>query len=407
MNRNIRLFFTASALNGIAQGIFMVVFNLYVLSLGIPTDVLGAILSASPFAQALGSIPVGFIMEKIGFRKIFFIVYGVSGVARLLQVATPNVWIMSLAAFVGGLALSGDFVVRLPFLAENTTPEQRTRAYSTSSIIYSMSMSVGALFAGYAPNLIERLTGWGLSDTYQFTLLLAGLIGLAAVLPCLGIHQAAHSGPARKISLAPYLWGMDHYTVQQAVVSLFVGISLGLTNPFMNLYFLYHLGATREYFGTVSALAIFPALIMTALGPLIAAKIGQVRAVTVLRSIIPFLWINMAVFANRWTGALSYWGGSALNTTAQPISFAFAMQAASQKAKSACSAWLNVTFWLGNAAAAPLAGAFMVQSNYRAPLFIAAAAILVAAVLNQAFFARREEAMLRQQMAPARVDVEV
>jgi len=306
--------------------------------LGIPPNVLGAILSASPFAQALGSIPVGFIMEKIGFRKIFLIVYGISGVARLIQIATPSVWVMSVAAFIGGLALAGDFVVRLPFLAANSTPEQRTRVYSTSSILYSISVSLGALFAGFGPNLIQNLSGWDISGTYQFTLLVSAMFSVSALIPCLGIRQPAESGPARKISLAPYLWGMDRFTIQQAVVSLFVGISLGLTTPFMNIYFLYHLGTTREFFGTVSALAILPALFATAMGPLISARIGQVRAVTVLRSIIPFLLINLAVFANRWGGTFSYWGTNALNTTAQPISFAFAMHAATQKAKSAASA---------------------------------------------------------------------
>lgn len=406
INRNIKLLFAASVLNGVAQGMFTVDFNLFVLSLGISPGVLGAILSANPAAQALGSIPVGFLMEKIGYRRILMIVYGVAGIARLAQVATPHVWVMSLAAFISGLALAGDFVVRLPFLAANSAPEDRPRMYATSSILYNASISLGALLAGYGPNLVQNLTGWDLSRTYQATLIGAALVAVCAFLPCLGIREPHAEGPPRKISLAPYLWGMDRYTVRQAVTSLFVGISLGLTTPFMNIYFLYHLGTNREFFGTVSALVIIPAMIATALGPLLSARVGQVRAVTLLRSIIPFLLVNLAVFPNRWGGTLSYWGTSALNTTAQPISFAFAMQAASKKAKSACSAWLNVTFWLGNAAAAPLAGAFMVQSNYRMPLFIAAGSILIAGVLNQIFFARMEESLKQQEILAQAVRVE-
>lgn len=406
MNRNIKLLFAASVLNGVAQGMFTVDFNLFVLSLGISPGVLGAILSANPATQALGSIPVGFLMEKIGYRRILIIVYGVAGIARLAQVATPHVWVMSLAAFIGGLALAGDFVVRLPFLAANSTSQDRPRMYATSSILYNASISLGALLAGYGPNLVQNITGWDLSRTYQATLIGAALVGVCAFLPCLGVREPHVEGPPRKISLAPYLWGMDRYTVRQAVTSLFVGISLGLTTPFMNIYFLYHLGTNREFFGTVSALVIIPAMIATALGPLLSARVGQVRAVTLLRSIIPFLLVNLAVFPNRWGGTLSYWGTSALNTTAQPISFAFAMQAASKKAKSACSAWLNVTFWLGNAAAAPLAGAFMVQSNYRMPLFIAAGSILIAGVLNQIFFARIEESMKQQELLAQAVRIE-
>src|SRR5512141_462292 len=91
MNRNCKLLFLGSTISGVSQGIFMVVFNLYILSLGILADVLGGFLIAGPFAQALGSIPMGFLMETIGFKKVFLIIYGVNGLARLLQVATTVV----------------------------------------------------------------------------------------------------------------------------------------------------------------------------------------------------------------------------------------------------------------------------------------------------------------------------
>ncbi len=73
-NRNVRLSFSANLLNGLSQGIFLVVFNLYILEMGISADVLGGILSASPLAQALGSIPIGFLAEVIGFRKVFVLI---------------------------------------------------------------------------------------------------------------------------------------------------------------------------------------------------------------------------------------------------------------------------------------------------------------------------------------------
>ena len=69
------------------------------------------------------------------------------------------------------------------------------------------------------------------------------------------------------------------------------------------------------------------------------------------------------------------------------------MLVAAPRAKSAASAWLNVTFWFSFGASAPLAGLFMAQSNYQAPLFIAAGAMLLAALVNEAFFHRIEVAL--------------
>src|SRR5512140_3084988 len=183
-NRNVRLLFLGSSLSGVASGIFAVVFNLYILGMGISPEVLGGILSAGPFAQAIGSIPMGFLMERIGFKKVFIIIYGVSALSRLLQIATTSVPIIALAAFVGGLAFAGDFVVRLPFLAATSAPEERNNIYSLSSILFSVSMAAGALFAGFAPNFIQGLAGGDLMAAYRITLLLAGLLSLAGVVPC-------------------------------------------------------------------------------------------------------------------------------------------------------------------------------------------------------------------------------
>ncbi|MEI6289267.1 MAG: MFS transporter [Chloroflexota bacterium] len=389
LNRECRLYFLGVTLSGISQGIFAVVFNLYILSLGISTETLGGILSVAPLAQMLGSIPVGFIMENIGYKKTFILVYAISGLSKILQVASPSTTVIAATAFIGGLAISGDFVVRLPFLVANTTPEERTKVFSFSSILFSITMAFGSLLAGYVPNLFTW-SGMDNKTAYQLLLFLAGILSLAGTLPILKLKAPPIPDIRHKITLAPYFFGMDRFTVQQAVVSLFVGISLGLTAPFMNIYFLFHLGVSRDFFGVISAVAIIPALLATALAPLLDKKAGSVRAVTILRFVIPIFIINFALTTAVWSGTISYWMMNAMNTAAQPLSFAFALWAASKSAKAATAAWLNVTFWLGMAVTAPIAGYFLDKSNFQTPLFMSAAAIIIAAICNDLFFKRIE-----------------
>jgi len=397
LNRNLRLLFIGSALSGISSGIFAVVFNLYILEIGISPEMLGGILSAGPFAQAIGSIPMAFLMERVGYKKVFVFIYGITTLGRFVQIATTNVPLMAAAAFGGGLAFAGDFVVRLPFMAANSAPEDRNKTYSTSSILYSVSMAAGALFAGYAPNFLRQFMGDHLAGGYQITLLLACVFALLGVLPFFFITEEKVKIGA-KISLAPYFWGMDRFTIQQAAVSLFVGIGFGLINPFMNIYYVYHLGTTREFFGVVSALVIFPAMAATLIAPMLANKIGSVRIVTIARVIIPGFVLTLAFTTNRWLGTFGYWGTSILMTMSQPLSFAFAMLVATPRTKPAASAWLNVTFWLGVGLSAPLAGTFMAQGNYQAPLMIASAAILMAGLVNDWFFRPIELSMQAKEI---------
>ncbi len=390
-NRNVRLCFLASMLSGIAQGAFAVIFNLYILALGIGPEVLGRILSAGPFAQAVGSIPIGFLAEIIGYRNAFGIIYGATGLSQIAQVASPYVLLIITAAFLGGLAFAGDFVVRLPFLAANSSEAERTHVFSLSSLIFSVSLSLGALLAGYGPNWLSSFTP-SLVVAYRYTLYAAGALTLLALLP-IALIKAQPVQVKRRISLYPYLWGMNRFTIQAAIASGFVGLAQGLVGPFLNLYFVYHLGTTREFFGNVTALALFPAVLAIALGPVIAVRLGKVRSVTVLRLLVPLSLLLMAWTTQPLLGTAGYWAYRALFMMSQPISFAFAMEAAERKAVVAASAWLNVTYWLGNAIAAPVTGIFLQRSDYATPFYMAAACAALGGLSNQVFFAAKENSL--------------
>ncbi|MBN1261594.1 MAG: MFS transporter [Anaerolineae bacterium] len=387
-NRNCWLLFAAITLNGIAQGIFLVIFNLYILSMGIGSDVLGAILSAAPFAQAIISIPISLLGEVIGFKRAFLLTFALSGVAKLVQAATPNVPLIALAAFVDGLALSGSFVIRLPFLAANTGTDARTRVFSVNSILFSLSLSLGSLFASFLPNLFQSLTP-NLTLAYRYTLYVAGGIALLAMLPTRALASTSVVTQKRP-QLRDYLWQANRLALQQGVVALFVGIGLGIVGPFMNLFFIYHLGTTREFYGAVSALAVIPAILGTLIIPRLATRArSPIGLITFMRMFIPVFLIGFALTANPWWGTFTFWGQNALFFMIQPIAFAFAMNVGDSEAP-VVSAWLNTAYWIGNAIAAPVTGAFFAQGDYRFPLYLASVAVIISGVFNQLFFAPLE-----------------
>lgn len=389
-NQNCQLNFATTILQGLGQGVYLLVFNLYILAVGIDADALGVILSAAPLAQAIGSIPIGMLAERIGFRKTFVIIYAVTGLARLLQASSDNITAIGGVAFFSGLALAGDFVVRIAFLAANSRPEERTQIYSFSSFLFSFSLAIGSLVAGFIPNLFLTHS-LDLALAYRYTLYVAGALTLLGVVPSLLVTEASQAADRHhRTGLAPYLWGMDHFTRQHGLISLFVGLTIGMTVPFMNIYFIYNLGSSREFFGVASALALAFTMVGTAVAPFVAARVGWVRSVTNLRLLVPVAILAFAFTSSQYFGAVAYLAQYVLIQMSQPLSFAFAMYFATVQARTAVSAWLNVTFWLGNALAAPITGHFLAMTDYRSPLLIAAVTIIVAAGLNRRFFNRLE-----------------
>ena len=299
-NRNIKLSLLATVLGGVAQGIFNVVFNLYILSMGITENVLGGILSAGPFAHAIASIPIGFLSELVGYKEIFVGIYAVAGIAALVQAGTTSVTLISAAAFVSGFVLTGNFVVRMPFLAANANDGGRAHVFSVDSLLFGFSAAFGALIAGYVPDFLLFLSP-DLTLRYRYTLYLAGALTFLGVIPSLMLRKSAPR-ERKKISLHPYLWGMDGFTVKTAVIELFIGLFIGLVGPFMNLYFIYRLGTTREFYGTIEALALLPVMIATALVPVVAKRLGTLRATIAVRALVPVATFVMALTTAPWLG---------------------------------------------------------------------------------------------------------
>jgi len=400
-NRNIRLLLIASIFGGIASGIIDINFNLYILSLGITPDSLGRILSAGPFAHVIASIPIGFLGEVLGYRTAFLIIYGVTGLSQIAQAATGNAPLIAAAGFVGGLAVSGNFVVRMPFLAINSSPAQRVHVFTVNSVLNGLMYALGSLLAGYMPNVLQRF-GLNLTLQYRYTLIFAGALTLLAVLPMLYLNASPIPTERRhKISLSPYLWRIERFTIESSAVELFIGLTLGLIVPFMNIFFIYNLGVTREYFSAVVALSVIPVTLMTIFGPLLASRFGRGRTITVSRYIIPISTLILALTANALIGTGALWTYRALFTMSQALWFAYAMDLASARSKMATSAWLEITFWLGQGMAALITGSLLARSNYSLPFYLSTAAALITALLTH--WIVRSKSPAKAQAAPMEV----
>jgi MFS family permease len=379
-SRNVRLLLLAAMLGYLAFGIFSVNFNLYIISLGITPDSLGNILSAAPFAAMLASIPLGFITEKVGYRKVFLFIYLFSGMGLLAQVATANVTIITIAAFITGLASSGNFVVRLPFLASNIGDSDRTFVFSIDAFIGGIMFAVGALLAGYLPNLFQMLTN-SIELSYRYTLFFSGLLTLLALIPVYLIVDNQHTLKTN-ISLSPYLWGVDKFLVKSALIEFILGFTHGLIVPFINIFFIFYLNTSREFYSWVEAITFIPIIAASLIGPILALRFGNIKTIIVSRFMIPAILLSFTLSVSRYIGTGSYLGYRAIFSMSQSLWFAFAMAVATSKSKVALSAWLQITFQLGVVLAAQITGNLLNQGNYRLPFILAATAAVASSLLT-------------------------
>ncbi len=104
------------------------------------------------------------------------------------------------------------------------------------------------------------------------------------------------------------------------------------------------------------------------------------------RLLMPLACLVMAVTLSPLLGAAAYWSLRAFFMMGQALWFAFSMETGDSQAKAATSAWLNITYWLGNAVTTPIVGLLIARSNYGAPFFLAVATGLAGSALTFFFF---------------------
>ncbi len=387
LDRNIRIYLLTTLLINLGFGVFQTDFNLYILSLGLSADFLGVVLSLTPFAQAIAAIPIGYMAEKIGYKRALLLVNLVVGTAYLLRVISPHPWLIMAASFLAGVMACGYFIIQLPFIS-HYAGNNREVAYSINSIVYYTSLSLGAMAGGFLPKLIAPLAA-DESTTFRFILVACSLIILAGTIPLFFLDQD-EPDKNRRISLSPYISSIDANTIKFAAIEMFVGLSFAFLMFFMNLIYINHYQASLQSYGLMNACLIIPMIAMLMIGPRLSRRFKNIRVILASRLLSAIFAFITGITTNALLGGSAYILFRSSLSLAQTLWFSFAVSVATRRSRMATSAWLEITFQIGLGIAAILGGKLVGAGAYSYLSFISAGVMLVAFILSLVFFAKAD-----------------
>ncbi len=396
LNRNIKLYLVSLLLLNLGFGMFSADFNLYILSLGMTPDFLGVILSLSPFTEALSSIPIGYVTEKIGFKRSLLIVNIVLGIAYFIQIITPYKILIMLGAVLIGLVIGGNFIIQLPFLS-HYTKDDRNQAFTMTMLVYYSAFALGGLIGGYLPSWLDGVVQ-STTIAYRIVLTISCLLILLGSLPTYFLDED-RPDQDRDISLEPYLKGIDANTVKFAFIEFFIGASLAFIAYFLNIIFIYYFNSTLELYGIMLTVLVIPTIFFLFLGPAIAEKFGNLRTVLISRVLTAFLAFFVVMTPNKYIGSGSYILYRSLLGFAQSLWFSFAISVATRRSRMATSVWLEITFQLGMGIAALVGGQLVANESYQILGIISALAMAACFVLTYAFFGKGYLTPLKKELA--------
>lgn len=386
LNRNIKIYLLTTALINLGFGVFQSDFNLYILTLGLTPEFLGVVLSLMPFAQALAAIPIGYLAEKIGYKRSIIMVNLVVGLAYLMRVISPAPWVILAGSFLAGVMACGYFIIQLPFLSHYSGKNENL-AFTVTSIVFYTANSIGALVGGYLPKLLTDRAVENLVSL-RLPLIGSGLIIIAGTIPLFFLNRDQPENSTH-VSLSPYLKGIDGTTVKFALVEMFIGTGFAFLLFFMNLFFVYHYHSNLEAFGLMNAVMILPMMAFLMIGPSLAKRYNNLPIIMASRFLSVFFAIIVGLTTNALIGGSAFIFFRSFLSLSQTLWFAYAVSIATKRSRMATSAWLEITFQIGLGAAALLGGRLVANDGYLALGLLSAASMAVSLVLTYLFFGRK------------------
>ncbi len=393
-SRNARLLLIRSPFSGLSGSLIRLLFNLYLLAVGFDMLFVAKFAAINWTCHGLSVIPSGILSDLFGRRRVFLLAYtgNLLTTTAIIFVTDPT-WLLVLAAVIG-LFEGGHAIVGPPFMVEQSRPDERVHLFSLNGGIQVGAASLGNLAAGMLPLLFATLFDIGPESAWaRRAALVCGLpIMLFSMIPIYLIREEW-----KPMNIRRWVEGIENYgrIGMLALTEGMVGLGLGFSAPFFNIFFDQNVKASTAQIGLIFALGSIMTAVVTLFIPIVVGRLGRVRTVTFVKLLgIPCLILLGMSHNIIWAGAfyivtILLIGGAFPNKgISDPIYTLFAMEVVKERERGTTNGIMHafVEFPMGIGAA--LAGPFMAVGDWHTPYMIGGGIFAVAFILYYLYFVR-------------------
>ena len=412
--RNARLYLISNALSGVTAGILLVLYNLYLVSLGYHTDFVGAVLFAGTIGAGLAIFPAGVCVDRFSGKVVLIGSSALIGLAGAGQILFRQPLPLFISAFVAGVGIAFLLVVNAPFLTVNSTPEERPHLFSMNISLGLVTLVLGEVLGGALPVwfrsmpwLMAPLPPWAASllagqpdpRSYQLALLFAGVIAAPSFIPLFmlragGVDEGRGRLRRPAHSIIPHLqapsWSLALTRLNillrtpfffLMLIYIFTGLGAGLFIPYFNIYFVQHLKASSSLFGLIDGGANAITALLTLVAPLLAKRLGRINTITLTRLVSIPLLLTIGLTGILPLAAFLYLFRQGSMDMSAGILQVYSMEAVSERYRGLANSSYQVSFQVPLAIATPIGGLIITYIGYP-PIFLLGAFCYILAIIT-------------------------
>jgi MFS family permease len=390
-SRNASLYLISTVISSAAFGVFRLLFNFYVLSLGYDEALVGNLVTTSSLTALIAAVPMGYLADMLG-RKISLIGGGLLTIAAIAgMVIFPSSGTFIVMNVLMGLGQSIAGVTMGPFLMENSGEKERTYLFSFSSGLSMAASSVGNWIGGLLPTWLAGMAGGDATspEAYRLSLAVVAVTASLAVIPLLMlvIHKVKSS---ERSLFAPFTYFKHHPALLGKLVlpMLVTSVGAGLIMPFMNIFFRQVHGQSDSAIGMLFAFGSLAMGIGLLLAPPLAERYGKIQFVVVTQAFsIPFLAL-LGFSPLYWVAASAYYIRVALMNMSGPVYQTFVMEKVEPSARATVASLVSMASSFGWAFSPTISGEIQVRYGFGPAFILTIVLYVVSITLYWGFFWR-------------------
>jgi MFS family permease len=393
---NARIYLAYTFLLSLYIGISNVIFNLYILKLGYNEQSIGLLISASLIATGLFAFPAARCCDRMGSRMCLVTSGLLTAVSMYLLYTVTSMELLLALSVLNGVFATIPTVIGVPFLMENSTPEDRLHIFSVNFGIFVFATVIGTSLGGYLPQTCAMFFGMPEMsvEAYRYTLMVSLAMAALSVVPLIFIREKKRICAVQTDTRAFLRKLAESKTIRQLVViSCLIGTGAGLIVPFFNVYF------------NKMSLAQASMVVGAAVVPYIAARFGKVKTISLTYLIsLPFL-LMLAFTTNLYLAGGAYILRMLFMNMSSPVSNSFSMEIVHRDERASVSSLTSTANCFALAAGSFIAGLLMSWGVQTMPYLAACGFYTIASLLYYRFFRGHEIALARGEEHAA-VEVE-
>lgn len=389
LNRNAKMFLSGAVVNGISNGVFNAVIQLYLVSFGFDGQGLGTIFMMNALTATILMIPCGILADRVGKRKMILTGFAAVSLAMVSFFKAQSIEMFALSFALIGVG-NAAATVFTPLYSSFFEKDDMDKAFGLYGLINISAMSLGSL-AGYVPPVMVDTLGVSLNVAYRYTTVAAGSFFVLQYL----FYYVSSLGIQEQLSREIRFNLKSKWLVLKICgIGLLANVAGGIMFSLFPYYVNQKFGVASAGLGTLFFVSNLAMALSKGTAASFAKRLGGMKSITFGIALSAIFLLFMPLSPSFGVLAVFYVLRMGTRFMSDPLITSMFMRSISDDEQSTANSLRMISMNGGGVVSPILGGALMEKVGLDTPAFIGGALTLLVAVLYPLLLRREAEVLM-------------